>query len=359
MNKPAEGPIAPPKEKILPNRDLPTIGITLGDAAGIGPEIIIKVLEDNRLIQFARVIVYAHHTFFNKVKKVLGNEDFTFNIANSIQSASFKRPNVMNSWVEDIDYTPGRPSEQSALAATYSLQTAVKDMKEGLLDALVTAPIHKANMKTETFPYPGHTEYLGKEFGNSNPLMFLVSERIKVALLTGHLPVQKVPEAITPDLISSKVKALEKSLRQDFLILKPKIAILGLNPHAGDEGKIGDEETRIFEPAIKALKEKGHLVFGPFGADGLFGSGSFEKYDAVLACYHDQGLIPFKMLSFEDGVNFTAGLSVVRTSPDHGTAFDIAGKGKASESSLRAAIFTALEIMKNRKFAEAAPPAVK
>jgi len=337
-----------PKQPQPQRTDLPTIGITLGDFNGIGPEIILKTLAEPQMAKVARFVVYGNHHIFNRYRKLLGLDDFSFNIVQGGSPPTFKKPNLINCWDDDFEVVPGKVDPIAGKAAAISLIEATKDLKAKLLHGVVTAPINKANMPTDIFPYPGHTEFFGEAFGVEKPLMFMVSDRLKVAVATGHIPLGTVPKALTKEGITEKIIALTKSLKADFLINKPRIAILGVNPHAGDEGKIGKEELEIITPLINELKDKAHLVYGPFSADGFFASGQYKSFDAVLAMYHDQGLIPFKMFAFEDGVNFTAGLPIVRTSPDHGTAYDIAGKNKADESSFRASIFTALSIIRNR-----------
>lgn len=337
-----------PKQAPVQRTDLPTLGITLGDFNGIGPEVILKTLSDPRMSKMARFVVYGNHHIFNKYRKILGLDDFTFNIVQGGSPPTFKKPNLINCWEDDFEVNPGKIDEVAGKAAAISLIEATKDLKAKLLHGVVTAPINKANMPVDLFPYPGHTEFFGEAFGVKKPLMFLVSDRLKVAVASGHIPLTNINKAISKESILEKIAALTQSLKHDFLVNKPRIAVLGLNPHAGDNGKIGSEELELITPLVEELKAKGQLVYGPYPADGFFASGQFKQFDAVLAMYHDQGLIPFKMYAFEDGVNFTAGLPVVRTSPDHGTAFDIAGKNQADESSFRASIFTAIEIIKNR-----------
>jgi len=337
-----------PEREIAERRDLPAIGITVGDTNGIGPEIIIQLLADTRILSFCRVVVYGNLNFFNKIKKALKLEDISFQVVDDNLQLNLRKPNLYNAWSEEIAWEPGIPTEVSGNSAAQSLECAVLHLKEGKIAAVVTAPINKANMDAGRFPYPGHTEFFAHHF-EAKPVMLLTGELLKVALVTAHVPLKNVAGLITGDAIKETIKTLTASLQKDFAIARPRIAVLGLNPHAGDHGKIGDEDLNIIQPTIKELLEKGQFIYGPFSADGFFASGAYKKYDAVVAMYHDQGLIPFKMLAFEDGVNFTAGLSVVRTSPDHGTAYDIAGKGLASESSLRAAVFSAIEILKNRK----------
>ncbi len=330
------------------NKNNPIIGFSIGDTNGVGPELIVKVLSDNRLTRHCTPVIYASGKFLSKYKKVLREEKFNFTPINSVDD-KLQKINVISVWQEDIEIQPGVPTEQSGKAAFESLKAATKDLTSGKIDALVTAPISKKNVQQAGFNFPGHTEYITKEAGSKESLMFMVSDNLKVGVVTGHIPLQDVSAAVTKDLIMLKANYLFKSLKKDFGIEKPKLAILGMNPHAGEKGVLGKEENETIIPAIEELKEKGVVAFGPYPADGFFGSFQFDKFDAVLAMYHDQGLIPFKCIAFENGVNFTAGLPVVRTSPDHGTAFDIAGKGIVNDVSFREAIFKAIDIVNNRK----------
>jgi 4-hydroxythreonine-4-phosphate dehydrogenase len=261
---------------------------------------------------------------------------------------AYKSINVVNCWEDVIEIAPGKPTKESGKAALTALRLACEELKEGHLDAIVTAPIDKKNVHSEEFPFKGHTEFLTQYFGGGESLMFMVSDKLKVGLVTEHVAISQITPLITKERIEKKLMLMENSLKKDFGISKPKIAVLGLNPHAGDNGLIGQEDEQIIKPAVAELKNKGKLVFGPFPADGFFGTGQYAKYDGVLAMYHDQGLIPFKAIAFEEGINFTAGLPVVRTSPDHGTAFSIAGKNTANEASLREAIYRAGDIFRQR-----------
>jgi 4-hydroxythreonine-4-phosphate dehydrogenase len=266
------------------------------------------------------------------------------------EQANPKQVNIINCWDNpQQEIQPGQVTEDAGNGAFESLKRATEDLKAGKIDALITAPINKQNIQREDFKFVGHTEYLADAFGVKDALMFLVSDTLRVAVVTGHLPIEKVKQKITKELVIKKIEQVSNSLKKDFGISRPKIAVLGLNPHAGDNGVIGTEEMDIIQPAIIEVKKKGNLVFGAFSADGFFGAGMYKNYDAVLAMYHDQGLMPFKMLAFESGVNFTAALPVVRTSPDHGTAYDIAGKNVADENSLIQAIYTAIDVAKYRK----------
>jgi 4-hydroxythreonine-4-phosphate dehydrogenase len=330
------------------NPNKPAIGFSCGDLNGIGIETIIKTLSDNRLFEFCTPVVFASNKTINFYKKGLQDLHFNSQSIKDFQRLNTKMVNVYSCWEEDVNITPGQLNEIGGNYAIQSLKAAVQALKDGHIQALVTAPIHKKNVQSETFQYTGHTPYLKDAFGVSDVLMLLTAENLRVALLTEHVPVGELSKHISREKIVSKLKILNQSLKKDFGITKPKIAVLGLNPHAGDEGLIGKEEEEIIKPAIKEAKQNDILCFGPYSADAFFARGQYDKFDAVLAMYHDQGLIPFKSLAIGEGVNFTAGLPAIRTSPDHGTAFDIAGKGTADESSLRAALFTAIDIYNSR-----------
>jgi len=324
------------------------IGITLGDYNGVGPEVVIKALADNRLLNLITPVVYGSGRVISFYKKLLTIEEFNYTQVRNKGQFAPKSVNVINCWDDSMEILPGKASRESGKAAFTALKQACDELKEGLIDALVTAPIDKQTIHSDEFPFKGHTEYLTQFFGSNESLMFMVSEKLKVGVVTEHIPLKDVATAITKEKIEAKLKVMDHSLKKDFNISKPKIAVLGLNPHAGDNGLLGKEEEEIIRPVINDQKNKGKLVFGPFPADGFFASGTYLKYDAVLAMYHDQGLVPFKSIAFEDGVNFTAGLSIVRTSPDHGTGYGIAGKNQANESSMREAIYHAAEIFKQR-----------
>lgn len=332
------------RKKVKSSR--PIIGITLGDFNGIAPEIIIKALSDNRMLSICNMVVYASGKLMLKYKKMLNIEEFNFNQSKSADQINTKKVNIINCWEDDLEITPGKVTPEAGRCAFLSLEAATNDLKEGLIDAIVTAPVNKNNVLSANYKFVGHTEYLAEKFGK-DVMMILATESIRVGLVTVHIPVQKVPETITNELLTKKIEQFEKSLIKDFGIGKPKIALLGLNPHAGDNGLIGEEEKKVIIPTIEQLRNKGKMVFGPYPADGFWGMHQYKKYDGVLAMYHDQGLAPFKALAFDNGVNFTAGLSVVRTSPDHGTGYDIAGKGIASEHSFREAIYMACDILKH------------
>ena len=326
----------------------PRIGITIGDLNGIGPEVVIKALTDPRLLNVITPVVYGSSRVLSYYRKLMGLEEFNYSQVKTKGQFFPKAINVVNCWEEEIKITPGQASRESGRAALLSLRKVVEDVKEGLLDGFVTAPIDKNTIHSDEFPFRGHTEYLTQTFEATESLMLMVGESLKVGLVTEHVPVKEVSGYITQERVELKIRLMELSLKKDFQIGKPKIAVLGLNPHAGDEGLIGDEENLVIKPVIADLKNKGKLIFGPYPADGFFGSGQHQKFDGTLAMYHDQGLVPFKYIAFENGVNFTAGLPTVRTSPDHGTAYSIAGKNLADESSLRHAIFLATDIIKNR-----------
>ena len=322
-------------------------GISVGDINGIGIEVILKTFEDKRMLELVTPILYASKKLIATHKNKLGFSVPLHSIYR-VDEAIPGKINVLNVWKEDVSVNFGEISEISGKYARLSLQKAITDLKNTNIDVLITAPIHKNSIHAENFPFPGHTEFLESEL-EGEALMILISDTIKVALLTGHIPLHKVSESITPGLIQKKTKILHDTLREDFSISKPKIALLSINPHAGDQGIIGDEDDRVMTPAIQALQKEGMLVYGPFAADGFFGSGSYKNYDAILASYHDQGLTAFKTLSFGKGVNFTAGLNRIRTSPDHGTAFQIAGKNQADARSFRESVYKAIDIFRTRK----------
>ncbi len=327
------------------------IGLTVGDINGIGPEIIYKLLADARLLDLCIPIVYGHFEVFEALGEAAGDAAISFQQAREVEALEFKKPSLIMCWDEDLPMTPGTPTKASGRAALLSLQRACQDLKAGLIDAIVTAPIDKENIQSPEFRFPGHTEFLAAFFGVSENLMLLTSDLLRVAVVTGHVPLRDVASRITVEAVTRKANLLLDSLHLDFQIERPRVAVLGLNPHAGDRGLIGKEEQDIIGPAIKQLKNKGYLVFGPYPADGFFANQLYRQFDGVLAMYHDQGLIPFKSLAFDDGVNFTAGLPVVRTSPDHGTAFDIAGQGIARPDSLRQAVYLAIDVVRRRRAA--------
>lgn len=333
---------------------LPRVGFSVGDLAGIGPEVIYKTLLDARLLSICTPVVYGTATvLFDDFPVAPTAEPLTFRQLRDAADIAPGRLNAVTCWDEDFALAPGQPSPATGQAARESLLAASRDLKAGKLDALITAPISKDNTQADDFRFPGHTEFLTSYFDAPQSLMFLVDEGLRIATATGHLPLKDVPARLTADLLRAKIILLLKSLKQDFGILKPRIAVLGLNPHAGENGLLGREEGDVVTPVIEQFAQDGHLVFGPFPADGYFGTQQFRQFDATLALYHDQGLIPFKLLAFERGVNFTAGLKVVRTSPDHGTAYGLAGQFKAAESSFRAAVYLACEVWQRRQAAAA------
>jgi len=327
----------------------PKVGISIGDVNGIGLEIIIKTLAESKILNYCTPIVYGHIKVASFYKKAMETTELNFNIISQATNALPKRANLLTCWEEEVKIEPGIPNKDTGKFAFASLEKATADLLAGEIDALVTAPINKDTIQSEDFNFPGHTEYLQEKGGAADSLMFLVSDTLRVGVVTGHIPVSHIAPNISTEKILAKIKLMNSSLKQDFWIRKPKIAVLGLNPHAGDNGLLGHEEQDIIIPAIEEARSADILAFGPYPADGFFANGAYLQFDAVLAMYHDQGLIPFKQIAFESGVNFTAGLKFVRTSPDHGTAYDIAGKNKASEVSFREALFSAIHIAKRRK----------
>ena len=322
------------------------VGISIGDLNGIGSEIILKTFEDSRMLEFCTPIIFASIKTMSFFKKHF-ESGINFHGINNLSQVVENRVNVLNVWKENVDITFGEEDLKAGEYAFKSLEKATEALKNDDIDVLVTAPINKLTIQSDKFNFPGHTDYLAKELGG-NSLMFMVSENLKVGLLTDHVPIKDAPEHINAKLIAEKIQTVHDSLVQDFRVSKPKIAVLGINPHAGDNGVIGDEDEKVLKPTLLKIKEKGKLVYGPYSADSFFGSKNYKNFDAVIASYHDQGLIPFKTITFGEGVNYTAGLSKVRTSPDHGTAFEIAGKGEADESSFKAAVFMGIQIFRNR-----------
>jgi 4-hydroxythreonine-4-phosphate dehydrogenase len=327
----------------------PVIGISCGDLNGIGIELIIKTLGDNRILDICTPIIFANNKVINFYRKSVPDININFISIKEFTRINHKQVNLYSCWEEEVSITPGTLNDTGGNYAVKSLTIAAQALKEGKIDGLVTAPIHKKNTQQEQFNFTGHTPYLKNLFGAADVAMFMIAENIKVALLTEHVAVKEIAQHITRENILSKLQIINSSLKKDFGITKPKIAVLGLNPHAGDEGLIGKEDEEIIKPAIKDAKQKDIFCFGPYPADAFFARGQYEKFDAVLAMYHDQGLIPFKSLAIGEGVNYTAGIKGVRTSPDHGVAFDIAGKGKADEASFREAIFKCVDIINSRK----------
>lgn len=324
------------------------VGISQGDINGIGIEVILKAFADPMMSEICTPILFSSPKTVTAHRKLLGMDDFQYNTIRETDQAHPKRFNVLGVYENEVNVEPGKATAEGGKYALLSLEAAVKALQENKIDVLVTAPINKHTIQSEEFSFPGHTEYLQQRFGAQQSLMLLLSDNLRVGLVTGHVPIREVAQHITVDRICEKVRTMSKTLIEDFGIRRPRIAVLGLNPHAGDNGTLGKEEIEIIQPAIEKLKQENFLVFGPYAADGFFGSGAYRNFDAVLAMHHDQGLAPFKALAFGGGVNFTAGLPFVRTSPDHGTGFDIAGQNKADESSFRQAVFAAIDIFRTR-----------
>ncbi|WP_194777319.1 4-hydroxythreonine-4-phosphate dehydrogenase PdxA [Pararhodonellum marinum] len=330
-------------------KNKPIIGISIGDINGISAEVTMKALLDNRLHKNITPVIYAHGKALTFYKKLLNLEDFNFMQIRNVDEVNHRKNNVINVLDDSPEVLPGVETQEAGKLALYALRQATEDLKANKLDALVTAPLNKNNINSPELKFVGHTEYLTEAFGAKESLMFMVSEDMRIGMASGHVPLSEVAAAITPENIRKKLDIMIHSLVTDFGINKPKIAVLGLNPHAGEDGLLGREEEEILKPLIREYKEKGIMVFGPYPSDGFFGMLHHKKFDGILAMYHDQGLIPFKTLHFEDGVNFTAGLPFTRTSPDHGTAYNIAGKNIADEGSMRAAILMAYDIIVQNK----------
>lgn len=324
------------------------IGITHGDINGIGYEVILKMLDDNRILELCTPIIYGSAKIAAFYRKALGMQQQQLHQIINVAEARDGAVNIINVVGEECKVEPGQSTKEAGAAAFAALEKAVQDVSAGALDAIVTAPINKDNIQSDLFTFPGHTEYLEASVGGK-ALMVLFNRDIRVALVTTHLPISKIAENITAERIVEKLKIFSDSLRSDFAIVHPRIAVLALNPHAGENGLLGSEEQDVIIPAITAAKEQGVECYGPYAADGFFGSGLFKHFDGILAMYHDQGLAPFKTMAMDSGVNFTAGLPIVRTSPDHGTGYDIAGEGKASEQSMREALYAAIDIARNRE----------
>lgn len=323
------------------------VGISIGDLNGIGVEVILKTFQDKRMLDFCTPVIFGSSKVVSFHKKALGI-DIPIQGITSLNQMNQNKINILNIWKEEVAIELGKATKESGEYAAKSLEFAVKTLKENKIDVLLTAPINKETIQSESFNFPGHTEFLENRLEGKS-LMILMTDELRIGLITGHIPISKVAEAITPELIKEKVETMYQSLVRDFGINKPKIAVLALNPHCGDNGVIGKEDEELIKPTIDEIKETGKLVFGPYAADGFFGSETYKQFDGVLATYHDQGLAPFKALSFGNGVNYTAGLSEIRTSPDHGTGFDIAGKNVANPSSFKEALFTAIQVFKTRK----------
>ncbi len=323
-----------------------TVGISIGDLNGIGGEIILKTFEDNRILEFCTPIIYASIKTMSFLKKHF-KSNINFHSIQNVKQIQHAKVNVLNVWRDNVSIEFGKEDPKIGELAIKSFKAATNDLKKGLIDVLVTAPINKHNIQSQEFKFPGHTDYLSEQL-EGNGLMFMVTEGLKVGLLTDHVPVSDVSSKISNELIRTKIDTIHSTLIKDFGIRKPKIAILGINPHTGDNGVIGKEDDDILRPTLVDIRKSGKLVFGPYSADSFFGSNNYKNFDAIVAAYHDQGLIPFKTLSFGQGVNFTAGLNRVRTSPDHGTAYEIAGKGEADNGSFKEALFAGIQIFKNR-----------
>lgn len=329
-------------------KSLLCVGITMGDTNGVGPEIIVKTFRDQRLLNHCTPVIYGSSRLLAYYKKALDEQGFQYTTLKPDATPHARQINVVNCWEDDTSIEPGVPSRASGDHAAQAILAAADALRQGQIQALVTAPIHKSNLPRERFPFPGHTEFFSHFFQSRNSVMLMVAGDLRIGLVTYHLALADVAGAITAELLLGKLKVLHRALVNDFGISKPRIAVLGLNPHAGNEGLFGNEENDLIGPAIREAQDRKALVFGPYPADAFFGSGAYRSFDAILAMYHDQGLIPFKTLAFGQGINYTAGLPVVRTSPDHGTAFDIAGKGQANPDSFRNALFLALDIARNR-----------
>lgn len=324
------------------------VAITQGDTNGVGYEVILKTFSDPAMFEICTPIVYGAPKVIAYHKKAL-NIDTNYSIINRAEEARDGRLNVLACFDEEVKIELGQPSEEAGQAAFKALDRAMADYQAGLYDVLVTAPINKATIQSPNFHFPGHTEYIETKVGNGNKaLMILMNENLRVALVTTHLPIKDISKSITKEAIVEKAVIFQKSLKRDFRISNPRIAVLSLNPHAGDNGLLGSEEKEVIVPAIEELEKQGVQAFGPYAADGFFGSNTYDYFDGVLAMYHDQGLAPFKTIALDSGVNYTAGLPIIRTSPDHGTAYDIAGQGKADENSFRQAIYIAIDVFRNR-----------
>jgi 4-hydroxythreonine-4-phosphate dehydrogenase len=329
--------------------DLIKVGITIGDINGVGLEVIIKALSDSEVYANSIPIIYGSSKALSFHKKAIDSSEFNYLAVKDVTEAKPKKVNLINCWDEEVSIVLGEKNANGGKYALLSLEAAMADLKSGKIDTLVTAPINKDCVKEAGFKFAGHTEYLASETDAEDVLMFMVADDLRVGVVTGHVPLKDVAALITPDAVEKKIRMMVASLKQDFLIPKPRIAVLGLNPHAGDRGTIGSEEMDIINPVITKLRDEGELIYGSYSADGFFGSSNVKIFDGILSMYHDQGLTGFKSISFDEGVNYTAGLSIVRTSPDHGTAYDIAGKDKASFRSFRNAYYLACDIYNRRK----------
>lgn len=339
-----------PNRKSKANK--PVIGITMGDINGVGPEVVIKALSDSRILNHITPVIFGSTKVLSFYRKMLKMEDFHYSQLKSIADLNYRKINVVNCWPEMVEIKVGQVTPEAGNCAFQALREATNYLKEDKIEAIVTAPINKKNIQREDFKFVGHTDFITAELGVENSLMLLANEKLRIGVVTAHIPVNEISQNLTQDAVEKKLKVMINALKNDFGIEKPKVALLGLNPHAGEDGLLGKEENEVIEPVISKFKNKGHLVFGPFPSDGFFGTLQYQKYDGILAMYHDQGLIPFKMLGFESGVNYTAGIPKVRTSPDHGTAYSIAGKNIANPTSMREAIYMAANTVKIRKSAE-------
>ena len=324
------------------------IGITHGDVNGIGYEIIIKTLQDQRLMELYTIVVYGSSKVASYHRKVLNINEFNFNLIKKADQAHPRRPNLINIHDEEIKIDLGKSTPIAGELALLSLEAACEDLQNNLIDVIITAPINKKNIQSPGFSFTGHTEYLAQKFKAENCLMLMINNVLRIGVVTGHIPLSKVKETITTEMILGKIQVMNNTLMRDFGIVKPRIAVLALNPHAGDDGLLGDEEKTVIIPAIEKAYEKNILAFGPYPADGFFGATGFRNFDGILAMYHDQGMVPFKLMSFDEGVNYTAGLPVIRTSPAHGTAYDLAGKNEASPEAFRNALYMAGDIFIKR-----------
>lgn len=336
-----------PEQKV--STDRVKVGITHGDINGISYEIILKALQDQRIFDLFTPVVYGHSKVAAYYRNSVNLPEFNFNLVKSPEQANPKKPNLINIMEGEVKIEMGKPSKAAGELAVRSLDLAAKDLKQGKLDVIVTAPINKHSIQSDDFHFPGHTEFFAERFETNDYLMLMVSDQLRIGVVTAHLPLREVPSKLSAELLESKIRVLNDGLIRDFNIRKPRIAVMGLNPHAGEDGLLGSEENEIMIPVINKLSEENILVYGPFPADGFFGTDAYTKFDGILAMYHDQGLIPFKSLSFKNGVNYTMGLPIVRTSPAHGTAFELVGKNMASPDPLRAAMYLAVDIFRNRK----------
>ena len=317
------------------NPKKPIVGITIGDINGIGPEVIIKALSDSRILNHVTPVIFGSTKVLSFYRKMLKFEDFHYSQVKSINDMNPRKINVVNCWHDMAEINVGQVTNEAGNCAYLALREATNYLKEDKIDAIVTAPINKKNIQRDDFKFVGHTDFIAEELGAKDNLMLMVNDKLRIGVVTAHIPINEISQSLTQELVEKKLEIMIKTLKKDFGIDKPKVALLGLNPHAGEDGLLGKEEQEVIEPVIAKYKNKGNLVFGPFPSDGFFGTLQYQKYDGILAMYHDQGLIPFKMLGFESGVNYTAGIPKVRTSPDHGTAYSIAGKNTASPVSMR------------------------